>query len=107
MRPRGEVRIALIETFRRMEVGDAKDFRQVHEATLPALQASGCDVSPHQVRATLDNMVRAGDVIIAGRDKDAGSKRWRALFSLPITPQDEPPADHSGLVFVMRDWASR
>lgn len=79
MRPPGEVRLALREAlFALAPEHGPMNFRQV---------AAAANVGASVAQVTLDNMARAGEVVVAGREKPAGSSHWHALYQ---PPGDEP-----------------
>jgi hypothetical protein len=77
MRPRGEVREALAVAVARLAAARGPvSCREV---------AAHAQVGFETARLTLLNMVRAGQVQVAGKEKPAGSTFWHNLY--------EPPAD--------------
>lgn len=76
MRPAGEIRTALRAAF--AERGHA-----TWAEVLPACPVNA--QSPAEVRLvrrTVENMVRAGELVPAGTSKPAGSRVWRTLYEL-------------------------
>jgi hypothetical protein len=72
VRPRGEVRMALMQAVERLvAVQGAVTWRQAAEAAQVGYEAA---------RRTMDNMARAGELKIVGSDKPAGSTQWQSLF---------------------------
>lgn len=83
MRPRGEVRLALLGAVRQLVVSAGPvNFRQA---------AAAAQVGAAAAQETLRNMARAGEVRIAGREKPAGSRHWHALYE-PVDDDDVPQA---------------
>lgn len=82
MRPPGEVREALRAAFEQLcEQQGACNWR----ATVPLLKPLGIDPASRAevrlVRATVENMVRAGELDRVGAEKEPGKRVWRALYA--------------------------
>ena len=83
MRPRGEVRVALLRAVQELVVSAGPvNFRQVAAVAL---------VGAGVAQKTLENMAAAGELRIAGREKPAGSRHWHALYE-PAQDDDIPQA---------------
>lgn len=97
-RPRGEVRQALAAAVGRLhgECGPV-NFRQAAAAA-----QVGFDVA----QVTLENMVRSGELISAGKEKPAGATHWMTLYELAggdDTPQ--PWGGIEALADVVKAWS--
>lgn len=111
MRPPGEVREALREAFRRL--GDQQGAASWRDA-LPLLQHVGIDprsvAEVRLVRKTVERMVSAGELQVAGRTKAAGKRTWCALYE-PAAPVCARPgrgrAAHGEQAFVDLARATR
>lgn len=84
MRPRGEIREALAGTLARLAP---------ERGALNCLElAAASQVGRLAAMDTLRNMVRAGEVLIVGREKPAGSRRWHKLYELAADAEEAPQA---------------
>ena len=88
MRPAGEIRAALRAAF--AERGHA-----TWAEVLPACPVhAGSRAEGALVRRTVENMVQSGELVRVGSDKTAGSRVWRAVYSL--AGADDPPGPWCG-----------
>lgn len=96
MRPAGEVRLALRDAVYALvpECGPV-NFRQV---------AAAANVGAAVAQVTLNNMARAGDVVVAGRHKPEGSTHWHALYEPPDMDVPEPWGGIERLAQVMQTF---
>jgi hypothetical protein len=79
MRPRGEVRVAVLNAVRQLVVSTGPvNFRQA---------AAAAEVAAAAAQMALWNMVRDGELRVAGREKAAHSQRWHALYE-PVDDDD-------------------
>lgn len=91
MRPRGEIRDALAGTLARLvQERGAVDCLQL---------AAASQVGRLATSDTLRNMVRAGQVLIVGRAKPPGLRRWHKLYELAQTGDgaDDAPQAWGGI----------
>ena len=64
----------------------------VNYRVVAAATQVGFDVA----RVTLDNMARAGDLKVAGREKPAGAAHWLNLYE-PLGAPDDTPQPWGGI----------
>lgn len=89
MRPRGEIRAALAGTLARLAP---------ERGALNCLElAAASQVGRLAAMDTLRNMVRAGEVLIVGAAKPAGSRRWHKLYELAPPEADDAPQAWGGI----------
>lgn len=98
-RPRGEVRQVLADAVGRLyaERG-AVTYRVV---------AAEAKVGFETTRLTLENMARAGELVVAGKDKPAGAAHWHNLYEPPGDDDDlpQPWGGIEALVEAMKGWS--
>lgn len=99
-RPRGEIRQVLGCTVVRLvaERGPV-NYRQV---------AAAAQVGFDAARVTLENMARAGEVRVAGKEKPAGAAHWHNLYE-PVGGDDavdvpQPWGGIEALAGAMKGW---
>lgn len=95
-RPAGEVRAVIVRTLREAGPMAQRDL---------AVQAQ---IGVQSVRRTVDNMVRAGALVVAGQEKREHSRKWVALYDLPPETSDDGSRHGHGWVDLARciqGWA--
>ena len=102
MRPRGEIRAALAAAFRRLvqERGLVVDGQAVDGVSWRDAAISA-QVGFEAAQRTVENMVRAGELVRVSASKRAGSQHWEGLYA-PPPPTPAPACEPDGLDAVMR-----
>ena len=55
-------------------------------------------------RVTVENMVRAGDLVKVGAEKVAGSNNWASLYEMVYLEAPPPPMNTDAVEAVMATW---